>query len=92
MSRDNLRRRRRDNDYDSRSDDEERDGSPDRQARFARTQEVRNPVESEMLKSLTKQMGLSLFKKGALEYKANMKPEVYFVGQIVGGFNFQASE
>lgn len=37
-------------------------------------------------------MGLQVLKRGLIEHKANIKPEVYFVGQIVAGFNFDCEE
>ena len=52
----------------------------------------RNRIEDSYVKDLTSQMGLTALKKGLVEHKANVKPEVYFAGQIVGGFNFDASE
>lgn len=39
-----------------------------------------NKIENEYVKDLTTQMGLTALKKGLLEHKANVKPEVYFVG------------
>lgn len=54
--------------------------------------QIRNKVQDSYIKNITNQMGLTVLKKGIIEHKANLKPEVYFAGQIVGGFNFNASE
>lgn len=53
---------------------------------------IRNKVQDSFIKNIQNQMGLTVLKKGIIEHKANLKPEVYFAGQIVGGFNFNASE
>jgi hypothetical protein len=40
----------------------------------------KNRIEDNMVKDLTNQMGLTVLKRGLLEHKANVKPEVFFAG------------
>lgn len=54
--------------------------------------QIRNKIQDGYIKNFTEQAGITMIKKGIIEHKANLKPEVYFVGQIVGGFNFNAKE
>ena len=79
------------NRLENRRDRDEEEGEYDRR-NTNRSLGQSNKIEDKYVRDLTDQMGLTALKKGLLEHKANVKPEVYFVGQIVGGFNFDASE
>lgn len=77
--------------FDNKMRRDEEEGDYDRRD-TNRSLSQKNKIEDKYVRDLTDQMGLTALKKGLLEHKANIKPEVYFVGQIVGGFNFEASE
>lgn len=77
--------------FDNKMRRDEEEGDYDRRD-TNRSMSQKNKIEDKYVRDLTDQMGLTALKKGLLEHKANIKPEVYFVGQIVGGFNFEASE
>ena len=60
---------------------EDRDEEEDEyQRRNKNLNSGRNTVENSLVKGLTDQMGLQVLKRGLIEHKANIKPEVYFVG------------